>query len=135
MQTHYINKFIAVLAFSFFGTVTTTPLEVMTDTTAQLIKKSQKPTVVFIYANYCGACNKAKEDLPDIEKECGKKVSFYQCNIQDNFGMGFLKNNAIVTQDIHSIPVFIIRSKGKVAHFQMGYPGKENLVNMIKKYS
>ena len=137
MQKHYLNKFLTVLGFSFLFTFSLfcAPQEVVADFTAQLIEKDKGTNVVFIYADYCGACNKAKEELSEVIKKCGKKVSFYQCNVQDPFGMGFLNSHNILQQEVNSIPIFVIRSKGKIAHSQVGYPGKENLINLIKKYS
>jgi thiol-disulfide isomerase/thioredoxin len=137
MQKHYLNKLVAVLGFSFFCSysLVAAPQEILADFTAQLIKKEQGPVVIFIYADYCGACNKAKEELPDVIKKCKNKVSFYQCNVQDPFGMGFLKNNSLLEKDVNSIPVFAIRNKGKLVHFQVGYPGKDKLIQMINQYS
>ena len=137
MQKHYLNKLVAVLGFSFFCSysLVAAPQEVVADFTAQLIKKEQGPVVVFIYADYCGACKKAKEELPEIIKSCGKNISFYQSNAQDPFGMGFLNSHNILEQEVKSIPLFVIRKNGKIAYSQVGYPGKEKLVQMIKKYS
>jgi len=137
MQKHYLNKLRAILIFNcfLFNSILSTPQEVVADFTAQLIKKEQGPVVVFIYADYCGACKKAKEELPEIIKSCGKNISFYQSNTQDHFGMGFLNSHNILEQEVNSIPLFVIRKNGKITYSQVGYPGKEKLIQMIKKYS
>ncbi|MCF7900199.1 thioredoxin family protein [Candidatus Babeliales bacterium] len=134
MQKHYQNKSRAVLIFSclLFNSILSVPQEIVADYTAQLIEKNQGPVVIMIYADYCGACKTAKKELSYITKQVGNKVSFYMCNVQDPFGMAFLKNHTILEREVNSIPVFIIRNKGKLAYFQQGYPGKENLIQKIQ---
>lgn len=134
MKKHYFSRLTIVLVFSLFfaHSLESKPQEIVADYIAQLIEKNKKPVVIMIYADYCGACNTAKKELPDIMKKVGSDVSFYTCNVQDPFGMAFLKNHTILEQEVNSIPVFIIRNKRKLAYFQQGYPGKENLIQKIQ---
>jgi thiol-disulfide isomerase/thioredoxin len=130
MKKYYLNKLLLSLAFSIPLFATTNAQEIFTECTVKAIASSKKPTVIMVYGNYCGACKKAKKDLPTIIKSC-KQADFHLCNVQDSITMGYLKKHKIITESVNSIPLFIIRNKGKHAKTEVGHPGQQKLITSI----
>lgn len=135
MKKHYQNKLVLSLIFSVVFFTKTNAQQIFTECTVKNLASKEKPTVIMIYGDYCGACKKAKDDLPEIIKRFKNKVDFFMCNVQDTFTMRHLKKHKIATQPINSIPLFIIRNKAKHRHTEVGYPGQKELISKIKSHS
>jgi thioredoxin 1 len=90
------------------------------------VLQSKIPVLVDFYADWCGPCQMAGPVLEELAKEYEEKVSFGKLNVD--------KSQPIAAKyAVMSIPTVILFKDGKEVGRQVGFPGKEGYIDLIKK--
>lgn len=89
-----------------------------------------KPTPVLVdfYADWCGPCQVMSPILKEVKEELKDKVSIIKINVDNN--------PAIARQyQVRGIPTFLIFKNGGQLWRQSGIIQKDELINIISKFS
>jgi thioredoxin 1 len=91
------------------------------------IIKSQKPTLVDFYAEWCGPCKVMSPIVEQVKSDLGDGATVLKVNIDNNVEVAR-------KYQIRSIPTLVIFKEGDVVWRQSGVPPKEMIVESVKKY-
>lgn len=91
------------------------------------IIKSEKPTLVDFYADWCGPCKVMSPIIEQTKKDLGSDATVLKVNIDNN-------QEVARKYGIRSIPTLIIFKEGNIVWRQSGVPGKEMIVESVKKF-
>ena len=88
----------------------------------------QKPVIVDFFAPWCVPCKMQGPIIDELADEVGDKVIVGKLNTE---------NNQQTASDlaVMSIPTLIVFKDGEVKETLVGLQTKENLLDLIKKYS
>lgn len=91
------------------------------------IIKSEKPTLVDFYADWCGPCRMMTPIIEQTKKDLGSDATVLKINIDNN-------QEVARKYGIRSIPTLLIFKEGNVVWRQSGVPQKEMIVESVKKF-
>lgn len=102
------------------------PKTVTKENFEQEVKKSEKPVIVDVFAEWCGPCQQMTPIVEELEKEHGNKYKFVKVNVDES-------REIAVEFGVSSIPTFVFFKDGKIKGKETGYMSKDDLVDKIKK--
>ena len=88
--------------------------------------KSQKPTVVDFWAEWCGPCKQIGPILEEISDEMSKEVVIAKLNIDEEVNTG-------VKFGIRGIPTMLLFKSGELKATKVGATTKSNIGSWIKE--
>lgn len=91
------------------------------------IIKSEKPTLVDFYADWCGPCRMMTPIIEQTKKDLGSDATVLKINIDNN-------QEVARKYGIRSIPTLLIFKEGNVVWRQSGVPQKEMIVESVKNF-
>ena len=89
--------------------------------------KSSKPTLVDLYADWCGPCKVLSPIIEDVKKDLGEGATVLKVNIDNNVDVARM-------YQIRSIPTLMVFKEGEIVWRQNGVPQKEMIVESVKKF-
>jgi thioredoxin 1 len=89
-----------------------------------LVMKSVKPTILDVYASWCGPCQQMAPIFQELEKELGIKYTFATLNVDE-------ARDISIRLGVTSVPTFIFFKDGQVKAKETGYMSKEGLLAKI----
>lgn len=90
------------------------------------VLKSSLPVLVDFWAPWCGPCRLAEPVLEELSETYKGKVSVVKLNVDEN-------QNSAAKYSVMSIPTTILFKQGQEIGRQVGFTGKENFDELIKK--
>lgn len=89
--------------------------------------RSETPTLVDFYADWCGPCKAMSPVLEQVAASLGDKVKIIKINVD--------KNQAVAAAyKVQSIPTFILFKNGEVKWRKTGGIGKSQLESMVNQH-
>ena len=92
-----------------------------------VIIKSEKPSIIKVFATWCGPCQQMNPIFADLEKELGNTYTFAELNVDD-------ERDISIEYGITSVPTFLFFKNGEVAGRETGYISKDDLINKINEH-
>ena len=90
------------------------------------VLKSDKPTLVDFWAEWCGPCKQVAPILEEISNEMSNEVVIAKHNIDEN-------PNQPTKWGIRSIPTMLLFQDGELKATKVGATTKSNIVSWIKE--
>ena len=88
--------------------------------------KSQKPTVVDFWAEWCGPCKQIGPILEEISDEMSNEVTIAKHNIDE-------EPNTPTKFGVRGIPTMLLFNAGELKATKVGATTKSNIVSWIKE--
>jgi len=89
------------------------------------VLQSKIPVLVDFFADWCGPCQMAGPILEELAKEFEGKIKFGKLNVDES-------QQTAAKLGVMSIPTVILFKDGKEAGRQVGFPGKQGYLELIK---
>jgi len=86
------------------------------------------PVLVDFYAEWCGPCQVMSPILKEVKDQLNDIVSIIKINVDKNPGLSG-------KYQVRGVPTFIIFKEGQLVWRQSGIVKKEELINIINKFS
>ena len=90
------------------------------------VMKSQKPTIVDFWAEWCGPCKQIGPILEEISDEMSNEVVIAKLNIDEEVNTG-------TKFGIRWIPTMLLFKSGELKATKVGATTKSNIVSWIKE--
>lgn len=85
-----------------------------------VVMKSVKPTILDVYASWCGPCQQMAPIFQELEKELGMKYTFAKLNVDE-------ARDISIRLGVTSVPTFVFFKDGQIKAKETGYMSKEGL--------
>ena len=100
--------------------------KVTTDTFRKDVIESDKPVVVYFWAEWCGPCKKLSPILEEVAEELDGEVTIAKVNVDEERNLGAMFQ-------IMSIPNVLIFNHGEKVDEFVGLRSKDDIVAQVKK--
>ena len=90
------------------------------------VMKSQKPTIVDFWAEWCGPCKQIGPILEEISDEMSNEVTIAKHNIDE-------EPNTPTKFGVRGIPTMLLFKTGELKATKVGVTTKSNIVSWIKE--
>lgn len=100
---------------------------IVTQSNIAEIKRSPKPVIIDVFAEWCGPCQHMAPIFEEISKELGEQFTFAKLNVDD-------AREISIEFGVTSVPTFIFMRDGQVVAKETGYMDKEDLIEKIMTY-
>jgi len=90
------------------------------------INQSPLPTILDVYATWCGPCQQMDPVFLELEKEMAGKCVFAKLNVDE-------ARELSIHYGVTSVPTFIFIKNGKIIHKETGYMPKDELKERIEE--
>jgi len=90
------------------------------------VLKSDKPTLVDFWAEWCGPCKQLAPILEEISNEMGDQVIFTKHNIDE-------QPNMPTKYGVRGIPTMLLFKNGELKGTKVGVTTKSNILTWIKE--
>ena len=99
----------------------------MANSFSELIK-SDTPTLVDFFAEWCGPCKTMKPILEELKSKIGDKIKILKVDVDKS-------PQAANTYKVQGVPTLILFQKGEIKWRQAGAMSANNLEQVIKQYT
>ena len=99
-------------------------LEVNDDNFDEVVIKSDKPVLVYFWAEWCGPCRMVAPIMEDISQEYTGKALVVKCDVDSSPGVS-------AKYGIRNIPTILFFKDGKIADKQVGAVPKASFVTKL----
>jgi thioredoxin 1 len=102
-------------------------MELKNDNLVDVIKESNKPVLVDMYAEWCGPCKMIGPIIDTLASEYDEKLEIIKVNVDEN-------PVSAAAFGVRSIPTLLVFDKGELVKRQAGAVPKSKIVEMFEKY-
>ena len=94
---------------------------------ATLVEKAEKPTVIKVFAPWCGPCIQMKPAFHELSERLGEKYNFVQLNVDE-------ERDLAIQYGITTIPTLLFIKNNQIQGREVGLLGKEALEKKLQEY-
>ena len=94
---------------------------------SDLLKNSQTPVLVDIYADWCGPCKTLSPVVQQVSSALHGRVKVIKVNVDKN-------QSASMKYGIRGVPTLILFKKGNILWRQSGVMSKRDLQQTVERY-
>ncbi|MCD7962705.1 MAG: thioredoxin [Rikenellaceae bacterium] len=98
----------------------------ITNSNYEEIIAGDKPVVIDFWAEWCGPCRMVGPIIEELAEEYKDKVVIGKCDVDEN-------NDVAAKYSVRNIPTIIFLKNVEIIDKQVGYAGKDALIEKINK--
>ena len=110
----------------------TSVISITTEQDFENLKKHETPSVVKIYADWCGGCQYVETFFPYLAEEFKNTVHFYTINSDNEKIMNLLTESKLTKEPITYLPTFLLLQSGTIKKQITGVKEFAELKDIIK---